>query len=62
MRKNKEIKIGEKEKKGKGLLADLLIIGGLGAIGTGLWWMWPWAALVVVGVICFVMGVLGILK
>ncbi len=35
---------------------DVLVVAGLGMVGAGLWWMYPPAALVVIGGILFWAG------
>jgi hypothetical protein len=38
---------------------DLLAVVGLGTLGAGLWMIWPALALIVVGSLLLVMGIVG---
>lgn len=38
------------------LIPDLLVVSGFAAVTTGLWWQWPWVALVIGGVLLLVAG------
>lgn len=41
-------------------LNDALYLAGLGLVGTGLWWVFPPAALVTCGAVLVVLGRLGV--
>lgn len=41
---------------------DLIGLAGIGCIGTGLWWVRPWASLVSVGTILLALAVLATLR
>lgn len=43
-------------------LADGLVIGGLGLMGTGLWWWRPWVSLTVVGAVLCLLGLAGSIR
>lgn len=40
------------------IIRDVLILGGIGGIVTGCWWIWPPLGLIVAGVVAVALGVL----
>lgn len=39
---------------------DVLVFGGLAVVGVGVWWIFPAAALIVIGAALFALGIRGV--